>query len=190
MPSKKLTLPDPGIDNLIREIRGVRVILDSDLAALYGVTTKAFNQAVKRNLARFPRDFIFRLIKEEAEVGQSQVSTQDCWFDSNAAHTSEAGQEEPEPRIDTNGCSHGARSPCRNRRLDLARRLQLVPHRKRNRSWRNGRLDTARRLQLGEKQNAPRLVIAELTKLSLKLKLRPGPCSNFSSPSCVCTAMR
>ena len=46
MPSKKLTLPEQGIDTLILEIRGQRVILDSDLARVYGVATKAFNQAV------------------------------------------------------------------------------------------------------------------------------------------------
>jgi len=78
MPSKKLTLPDAGIDNLIREIRGQKVILDSDLARVYSVSTKAFNQAVKRNLARFPADFIFRLNKREAEevqISRSQTVT-------------------------------------------------------------------------------------------------------------------
>jgi hypothetical protein len=78
MPPKKLTLPAQEIDNLIGEIRGVRVILDSDLARIYGVSTKAFNQAVKRNLARFPRDFIFRLSKVEAEalqISRSQTVT-------------------------------------------------------------------------------------------------------------------
>jgi phage regulator Rha-like protein len=76
MPSKKLTLPDAGIDNLIREIRGQKVILDSDLARIYCVSTKAFNQAVKRNLARFPRDFILRLSKAEAlQISRSQIVT-------------------------------------------------------------------------------------------------------------------
>ena len=78
MPSKKLALSDQGIDNLIREIRGQKVILDSDLARIYGVSTKAFNQAVKRNLARFPQDFIFRLSKGEAEavqISRSQTVT-------------------------------------------------------------------------------------------------------------------
>ena len=68
MPSKKLALPDQGIDDLIRQIRGQRVILDSDLAHVYGVSTKAFNQAVKRNLVRFPEDFVFRLSNGEAEA--------------------------------------------------------------------------------------------------------------------------
>jgi ORF6N domain len=76
MPSKKLTLPSQGIDNLIREIRGQKVILDSDLARVYGVSTKAFNQAVKRNLTRFPQDFMFRLTGEEVDqVSRSQFVT-------------------------------------------------------------------------------------------------------------------
>ena len=46
-------------------LRGQRVILDSDLATLYGVKTKALNQAVTRNIERFPSDFMFRLTEEE-----------------------------------------------------------------------------------------------------------------------------
>jgi hypothetical protein len=46
---------------LVQTVRGERVLFDADLAALYGVSTKALNQAVKRNLARFPSDFMFRL---------------------------------------------------------------------------------------------------------------------------------
>lgn len=53
------------IDRTILFIRGEKVILDADLSALYGVTTKAFNQAVKRNRDRFPSDFMFRLTPEE-----------------------------------------------------------------------------------------------------------------------------
>ncbi|HZL46989.1 MAG TPA: ORF6N domain-containing protein [Opitutaceae bacterium] len=49
----------------IQTIRGQRVVLDSDLAALYGVTTKVFNQTIRRNAARFPVDFLFQLTEEE-----------------------------------------------------------------------------------------------------------------------------
>jgi len=57
------------IGSLILTVRGHKVILDADLARLYGVATKALNQAVKRNKARFPADFAFRLTREEtAEV--------------------------------------------------------------------------------------------------------------------------
>jgi hypothetical protein len=76
MPSKKLALTNERIDNLIREIRGARIILDTDLARVYGVSTKAFNQAVKRNLTRFPSDFMFRLTGDEADqISRSQIVT-------------------------------------------------------------------------------------------------------------------
>jgi hypothetical protein len=52
-------------ENLILTIRGRKVLIDNDLASLYGVTTKTLNQAVKRNQERFPDDFSFRLIQEE-----------------------------------------------------------------------------------------------------------------------------
>ena len=55
------------IESRILEIRGEKVMIDADLADIYGVPTKAFNQAVKRNLERFPRDFMFQLTKSEKE---------------------------------------------------------------------------------------------------------------------------
>ena len=63
------------IESLIRTIRGQKVMLDFDLAMLYGVQTKALNQAVKRNLERFPDDFIFQLTKEELDSLRSQFVT-------------------------------------------------------------------------------------------------------------------
>jgi hypothetical protein len=78
--AKKTNLPIAveQIDGMIRTIRGVRVMLDRDLAKIYGVPTKAFNQAVKRNRQRFPEDFMFRLTQEEAkalQVSRSQTVT-------------------------------------------------------------------------------------------------------------------
>jgi ORF6N domain len=61
------------IQNRIYEIRGERVMLDFDLAALYEVATKALNQSVKRNIKRFPADFMFRLDSVEWEFLRSQV---------------------------------------------------------------------------------------------------------------------
>jgi ORF6N domain len=58
-------VPTEKIERLILLIRGQKVMLDSDLAHLYGVSTKAFNQAIKRNTQRFPPDFKFRLTKRE-----------------------------------------------------------------------------------------------------------------------------
>jgi hypothetical protein len=60
---------------LIFTIRNQKVILDEDLAAIYGVPTKAFNQTIKRNLARFPASFMFQLTAEEAEAMRSQNVT-------------------------------------------------------------------------------------------------------------------
>ena len=66
----------PIIQNKIYDIRGHKVMLDFDLAELYGVETKVFNQAVKRNINRFPEDFMFRLTPEEWEQGtRSQFVT-------------------------------------------------------------------------------------------------------------------
>lgn len=63
------------IQNRIYEIRGERVMLDKDLAALYETETKALNLAVKRNIKRFPKDFMFQLTKEEFESLRFQIET-------------------------------------------------------------------------------------------------------------------
>ena len=68
------TQPAPArIELLIYTIRGLRVMLDSDLAKIYGVTTGALNQALKRNLERFPDDFVFQLSSEELDNLMSQI---------------------------------------------------------------------------------------------------------------------
>jgi hypothetical protein len=63
------------IARLIHEVHGLRMIMDSDLAVLYGVTVKQLNQQVKRNLARFPPDFIYQPGKEEWNSLRSQFVT-------------------------------------------------------------------------------------------------------------------
>lgn len=63
------------IQNKIYEIRGQKVMLDFDLAELYGVETRVFNQAVKRNIESFPDEFMFRLTGEEWEMMRSQIVT-------------------------------------------------------------------------------------------------------------------
>ncbi len=75
MPSTE-TAPIPLIESRILLIRGQKVLLDADLAALYQVETKALNRAVKRNANRFPEDFMFQLTAEEtAEVLRCQFGT-------------------------------------------------------------------------------------------------------------------
>lgn len=63
------------IGHAIVVVRGVRVMLDRDLAEIYGVTTKRLNEQVKRNRRRFPSDFMFQLTAEEAGVIRSQIAT-------------------------------------------------------------------------------------------------------------------
>ena len=61
------------IQSRIYDIRGQKVMLDRDLAEMYGVETRALNQAVKRNTDRFPVDFMFQLTDEETEIWKSQI---------------------------------------------------------------------------------------------------------------------
>src|SRR3990172_4255974 len=68
-------VPIERVEQKIYFIRRQKVMLDSDLAELYGVETKAFNRAVKRNLERFPKDFMFQLAPEEAEILRCHFGT-------------------------------------------------------------------------------------------------------------------
>ena len=61
------------VKNLIYEIRGQKVMLDSDLAGLYEIETKKLNQAVKRNVECFPSDFMFQLSEQEWQILRSQI---------------------------------------------------------------------------------------------------------------------
>ena len=71
----EITIEKVKVENLIYEIRGKQVMLDSDLARLYQVETKRINEAVKRNLNKFPNDFYFQLIEEECKSSRSQIAT-------------------------------------------------------------------------------------------------------------------
>jgi hypothetical protein len=72
---KEIMISDELVMNKIYLIRDQKVMLDRDLAELYGVETKVLNQAVKRNAARFPEDFMFQLTKSEWESLRSQIVT-------------------------------------------------------------------------------------------------------------------
>jgi hypothetical protein len=74
-PQKSTIMQLQVIQNKIYELRGQKVIFDFDLAELYQVDTKVFNQAVKRNMDRFPRDFMFRLTAKEWKLMRSQFVT-------------------------------------------------------------------------------------------------------------------
>lgn len=73
--SDKSLIPQEIIQSKIIVLRDKKVILDKDLALLYGVETKVLNQAVRRNKTRFPDDFMFQLTKEEAKAIRSQIVT-------------------------------------------------------------------------------------------------------------------
>ena len=72
---KELMIPDELVMNKIYVIRGKKVMLDEDLAELYQVETKRLNEQVRRNIDRFPDDFMFRLTKKEFENLKSQIAT-------------------------------------------------------------------------------------------------------------------
>jgi len=74
-PGDSLPVPIQLIERRIYLIHGQKVMIDFDLAELYGVETKVLNQAVRRNLDRFPSDFMFQLNKEEADSLRSQIVT-------------------------------------------------------------------------------------------------------------------
>jgi len=74
-PKTKTTslIPNERIINRMFFIRGKKVMIDRDLAELYGVETRALNQAVRRNLKRFPEDFMLEMTKQEMEIWKSQI---------------------------------------------------------------------------------------------------------------------
>lgn len=79
MAKTALLIPEERVDRLILLIRGQRVMLDADLAELYGVETKRPNRAVKRHEDRFPGDFMFQLSSEEVEILRCQFGASRSW---------------------------------------------------------------------------------------------------------------
>ena len=75
MATKSAIVPLQRVAMCIHEVRGRRIILDVDLAKIYGVTTKRLNEAVKRNPNRFPSDFAFQLARQEVANLRSQIAT-------------------------------------------------------------------------------------------------------------------
>ncbi|MFO7461991.1 MAG: ORF6N domain-containing protein [Desulfatiglandales bacterium] len=77
MTSKNLPIPVERIEKAILLVRGQKVLLDRDLAVLYGVETRVLNQAVRRNINRFPPDFMFELTREEImRISQTVISSE------------------------------------------------------------------------------------------------------------------
>lgn len=93
------------VEAVILNIRGQKVILDADLARIYGVATKVLNQAVKRNTERFPADFLFRLTPQESEDVWSQIAI----ASTNRSQTVTGSQKHRDPRFLPNAFTeHGA----------------------------------------------------------------------------------
>jgi hypothetical protein len=89
MPDHRIVLSSDSIAPMVHWIRHEKVMLDSDLAALYGVEARALNQAVKRNIERFPKDFMFQLTADEAERVQRLVSPSVTPAPATAANSSQ-----------------------------------------------------------------------------------------------------
>ena len=89
----EITLSQHDIEKLIITVRGVQVMIDRDLAMLYGVETRRLNEQVKRNIERFPEDFIFQLTKGELEILRSHLVTIDSLISHNVTSNSSDNQE-------------------------------------------------------------------------------------------------
>jgi hypothetical protein len=92
MSAKQLPIPAERIEKAILLVRGQKVMLDRDLAVLYGVETRALNQAVKRNRDRFPDDFMFELTRDEIRnISQSVICSSTMKHAKNAYAFTEQG---------------------------------------------------------------------------------------------------
>ncbi len=145
------------IEGRIVTVRGRRVMLDSDLAMLYGVATRVFNQAVMRNADRFPEDFSFVLEREEFHALMSQIVTSKSW----------GGRRKP-PRMFT---EHGAIMAATLLNSDQAVRMSVYVVRGfvKMRDALLGRAETERRLAQIEKT----LLGHDTTLRDLYEKIRP-----------------
>ena len=109
-----VAIDDGFIKSRILTIRGVQVMLDRDLADLFGVATRRLNEQVKRNIRRFPDSFMFRLTKEELENWRSQIATSNESDHSLANHFS-ASREEWKLQLVTSKLERYAKMGVRNR---------------------------------------------------------------------------
>jgi len=105
MAKKKIVAPIVGLEDLIHEVREQKIILDTDLARIYGVTTKRLNEQVKRNRERFPADFTFQLTAKESAALKSQFATSSSQATeseegvSNRSQIATGSQKHRDPRL-------------------------------------------------------------------------------------------
>ena len=119
--------PLENIENLIQVIRGKQVILDRDLARLYGVETRVLNQAVQRNIERFPEDFMFQLTKEEAEFSRSQFVTLNE-EDTNIKSQIATSYEFPRSQIVTLNEGEPSRSQFATMKVKQGQNIKYLPY--------------------------------------------------------------
>jgi hypothetical protein len=102
MKKRAPVVPTDPVASRILTLRGQKVILDADLAAIYGVTTKRLNEQVKRNASRFPDDFLFQLSREEylslRVLGQTDVTDDDESFTPNRSQIATGSKRHRDPR--------------------------------------------------------------------------------------------
>ncbi len=105
MAKKEIIAPIVGLEDLIHEVREQKIILDTDLARIYGVTTKRLNEQVKRNRERFPADFTFQLTAKESAALKSQFATSSSQATeseegaSNRSQIATGSQKHRDPRL-------------------------------------------------------------------------------------------
>lgn len=109
MTNRALTASVEQIESQIFLIRGQKVMLDADLAELYGVPTKVLNQAIKRNTERFPEDFMFQLTAEEfadlrCQIGTSSLRSQIATSNNSVGNTAGRGGRRHLPYAFTERC--------------------------------------------------------------------------------------
>lgn len=95
MKNNLIIVPEEIIERKIYLVRGIKVMLDSDLATLYGVTTKRLNEQVKRNLKRFPADFMFQLRENE---NKKLLSIRSQFATSNRSQSATGSQKHRDPK--------------------------------------------------------------------------------------------
>ena len=86
MTNRKVVVPIEGVERAILVVRGQKVILDADLAGLYGVSTKRLKEQVRRNKERFPADFMFLLDPQEVRNLRSQFATSSAAWEARVTH--------------------------------------------------------------------------------------------------------
>lgn len=170
------------IEPIILTIRGKRVVLDMELARIYGVTTKVFNQAVKRNIQKFPPDFMFRVTLEEFENLRSQFVTSKPDFNWSQSVTSSHGGRRYLPYAFT---EHGAVMAANSLRSKRAIQMSVFVVRAfiRMRQMLGEQRGLARKLAELEKELTTRLDVHETAINEILVQIRrllnspqePGP---------------